>query len=232
MSENSQWVSVNEAAAAAQLPVRTVYNWVNSETVASRKQDGITVVCMEEVLARAQERAAADPALPALVPPALVPASDASTKAASEALSPELLAHLIRLIEQGVDLPEIVQELRLPTALALDAKRQYDALVAASGRPSLRQLMSELVAHVDSRLAESDARLNHVERDREGLRQRIIQDVRATTAHWYSEFDTRISDLSRSFHKSIMSCYEMIKSLQSSISDVVAMIREHMRGRG
>ena len=75
----------------------------------------------------------------------------AGNETTGAALTPELLAHLIRLIEQGLDLPTIVQELRLPTSLALEAKRQYDLLVAASGRSPLRQLMSELVAHCVSR---------------------------------------------------------------------------------
>jgi hypothetical protein len=175
MSENSHWVSVNEAAAKAHVPVRTAYNWANSETIASRKQDGVTLVCLEEVLARAQERAAAQPALPALPPPARAPATDASAEAVREALTPDLLAHFIRLFEQGGDLLEIVQDLRLPTELALEAKRQYEVLVAASGRPPLRQLMSELVAHVDSRLAEFDARLGLLENKHESLSQRIIR---------------------------------------------------------
>jgi len=212
MSENSQWVSVNEAAAAARLPVRTVYNWVNSETVPSRKQDGVTLVCMEQVVARAQERAVVQPVLPALLPPASAPATDAGRETTGEALPPDLFAHVIRLIEQGIDLPAIVQELRLPTSLALEAKRQYDLLVAASGRPSLRQLMSELADRFDSRMAEFDYRVASVESERETLRRRVIQDVRTVTGQWYSDLDERILSLSASFSEGPRSAMANINS--------------------
>jgi hypothetical protein len=49
---NSEWVSVADAAGAARLPLRTVYNWVKSESIASRQRDGVTLVRLDEVMTR------------------------------------------------------------------------------------------------------------------------------------------------------------------------------------
>src|SRR6266852_3010504 len=108
---NSEWVPVAEAAGAARLPIRTAYNWVKGESIESRQRDGVTLVRLDEVMAKASKRpeAAVEVSpLPALPSPARQPADDAGIDASpappsisTAALPTDLLAHLIGLFEHA-----------------------------------------------------------------------------------------------------------------------------------
>ncbi len=184
--QDREWVSVAEAAEAANLPVRTVYNLVKTASIASRKQDGVALVRLTEVLAKARERAAAPssvqtvPATRAMTgepAPHAGNGAGASTLAlATQALPPDLLAHLIHRFEEGDGLPTIVEELRLPTEVVLEAHRQYELLVARSGQPSPRQRLEGLADACVSRINDLEERFAAVERSQ-------VELARGASAH-------------------------------------------------
>ena len=60
-SEAFDWQPVSEAAAAARIPVRTVYNWVNAKKLAQRRIDGTAHVDANAVRALAATRNGALP---------------------------------------------------------------------------------------------------------------------------------------------------------------------------
>jgi DNA-binding transcriptional MerR regulator len=176
--EHNKWVPVAEAAVETTLPVRTIYNWVNSGSITSRKDDGTTSVLLAEVRAKVRDREAAA-RKPALLPAASagtqLPATNAGTDAgrflevlpqeARSAVPLEILAYLIRLFEQGVPLQSIVEQLRLPPLLAIEARRQYDLLVSASGRPTVLERVSAMEEHMDRRLGAMEARISQAEEE-------------------------------------------------------------------
>ena len=162
---DNKWVPIAQAATETGLPVRTIYNWVRSGSITSRKEDGTTSVLVTEVHEKARERELAAPK-PALLPAASagtqLPASAAGTattrclevlpQEARSALPIEVLAYLIRLFEQGVPLQSIVEELRLPPLLVIEGRRQYDLLVNASGQPNLLERVSAMEERIGRRL--------------------------------------------------------------------------------
>jgi hypothetical protein len=190
MSESirtSEWVPVAEAAGAAHLPLRTMYNWVKGESIESRQRDGVTLVRLDEVMAKASKRPAATAEvspLPALPSPARQPADDAGIDASptptsiSPAVLPtDLFAHLIGLLEKGMALQTIVQELHLPPELALEAKRQYDRLVAASGQPSLLEQFNSIAQRLEGRMDQLESRMAEIEQARATLTRNAAQEV-------------------------------------------------------
>ena len=174
--EHDMWVPIAEAATETGLPIRTIYNWVRSGSITSRKEDGTTSVLVAEVRARARERELTAPK-PALLPAASagtpVPAPDAGTDATRFlellpeesrcALPVEVLAYLIRLFEQGVPLQTVVEQLRLPPLQAIEARRQYDLLVNASGQPSVLERIRAMEEHMAYRLGAIEDRMNQAE---------------------------------------------------------------------
>jgi len=176
--EHDNWVPISEAAVETKLPVRTIYNWVKSGSVTSRKGDGVTSVLLAEVRAKARDREVA-PSKPALLPAPSAgpqpPATDAGTdtdrflevlpQEARSTVPLEILAYLIRLFEQGVALQDIVEQLRLPPLLAIEARRQYDLLVSASGRPSVLDRVSAAEEHMNRRLGAMEARISQAEEE-------------------------------------------------------------------
>ena len=42
--EHDNWVPISEAAVETKLPVRTIYNWVKSGSITSRRENGTTSV--------------------------------------------------------------------------------------------------------------------------------------------------------------------------------------------
>ena len=173
---HADWMSIAKAASAARLPVRTIYNWVRSGSLESHKEAGATTVRLADVLAKAGEREAIclQPALlPAPIAGAEMPATDAGMDAARclellpskarYALAPELLAYLIRRFEEGTSLQNIVEQQRLPPELVVEARRQYDLLVAASGQPPLLARMAELEGQMKSHREAVELRLREIQ---------------------------------------------------------------------
>jgi len=152
--EGPEWASIAEAARDEKVPLRTLYRWVKSGAVASKMEGGVTLVRLADVRARAG-RGRAETATPAngaatAVANAGVPAGTTAGngtvagKAATVAVSPspELVARLFRLFDEGMALEAIVQREQLLPQTVLDAHRQFESLLAAGGRPSLGDRMA------------------------------------------------------------------------------------------
>ena len=208
--QQDDWMSIPEAAAAAQLPVRTVYNWVRSGSIESQKDAGRAQVRLADVRAKASGREtcnAAPSILPAPAASVQLPAPDAGMDAARclallpsdarYALPPELLAHLIRRFEQGEALPSIVEQLRLAPELVVEARRQYDLLVAASAQPSLLARMADLESRMLQNLERLNLRLQETEavpsiegielsRKVDAIAQDLVARIEQARAEWSS----------------------------------------------
>ena len=227
---NSEWVPVAEAAGTASLPVRTVYNWVESESIESRQRDGVTVVRIDEVMARASERSAVSsgaPQLPALASPANEPAGDAGIDASpsppsisSAALPTDLFAHLIGLLEKGMALQTIVRELHLSPELALEAKRQYDRLVAASGQPSLLEQFNSIAQRLEGRMDQLESRMAEIEHAQAALTRHAAQQVCDALSPWQSQVQKQLTEMLNRLD-------QRQQQLESAISNVSESLSRH-----
>ncbi len=227
---NPELVPVAEAASAARLPIRTVYNWVKSESISSRQRDGVTLVRLDEVMARANERSAVSseaPPLPALPSPAREPADDAGIIAnpAPSSCSPhvlptDLLAHLIGLLEQGMPLQNIVQELRLSPEVVLEGKRQYDRLVAASGQPSLLEQFNSIAQRLEGRMDQLESRMAEIEHAQAALTQHAAQEVCDALSPWQSQVQKQLTEMLNRLD-------QRQQQLESAISNVSESLSRH-----
>jgi hypothetical protein len=229
---NPEFVPVAEAAGTASLPVRTVYNWVESESIESRQRDGVTVVRIDEVMARANESARLcrrkAPQLPALALPANEPAGDAGIDASpsppsisSAALPTDLFAHLIGLLEKGMALQTIVQELHLSPELALEAKRQYDRLVAASGQPSLLEQFNSIAQRLEGRMDQLESRMAEIEHAQAALTQHAAQEVCDALSPWQSQVQKQLTEMLNRLDQ------RQQQQLESAISKVSESLSRH-----
>ena len=175
--EQSEWISVAEAASSAGLPVRTVYNWLRNGSIESQKQDGATCVRIADVLARAAERKVPErKELPSSTTSLAVPTVEACITELPS-IPPDLLSHFIRLFEQGVPLPNIVEQMRIPPALAIEARRQYDLLVAASGQPSILDRMNTIAERLERRLELLESTMEEIDRKHSTANQQFVDEV-------------------------------------------------------
>ncbi len=224
---NSEWVPVAEAAGAARLPIRTAYNWVKGESIESRQRDGVTLVRLDEVMAKASKRpeAAVEVSpLPALPSPARQPADDAGIDASpappsisTAALPTDLLAHLIGLFEQGMALQTIVQELHLLPELVLEAKRQYDRLVAASGQPSLLEQFNSIAQRLEGRMDQLESRMAAIEHAQAALTRNAAQEVCDALSPWQSQVQKHLTER----------LDQRQQQLESAISNVSESLSRH-----
>src|ERR1700682_4204304 len=142
--EGPEWASIAEAARDEKVPLRTLYRWVKSGAVASKMEGGVTLVRLPGV-ARPGGRGAST-AVPKAGVPAGTTAGNGTVagKAATVAVSPspELVARLFRLFDEGMALEAVVKREQLLPQTVLDAHRQFESLLAAGGRPSLGDRMA------------------------------------------------------------------------------------------
>ena len=195
-----------EAAEAASLPIRSVYDWVKTKSVASRKQDGVARVRLEEVLSRGRDREARQPKVAALrgqATASLLPPPKPTVRGRSmpanqgvpvegTSVPPELLAHLIKLFEAGVPLQKIVQQLRLAPAVALEARRLYDVLVAADGQPGLPDRVTHAIAKAEERMDELAYRFAQRENQNDCWRASVTFDLENAIAACKAECEERL----------------------------------------
>ena len=149
--EGPEWASIAEASRDENVPLRTLYRWRKSNAIAFRVEDGVTLVRLADVRARTGRGRRETP----------MPANDTTTAVAAAGApagthagngtvagkvagspSPELVARLFRLFDEGIALEAIVQREQLLPQTVLELHRQYESLLAAGGRPSLRDRMA------------------------------------------------------------------------------------------
>ena len=120
---DGQWVPAAEAAALANVPVRSTYNWLRSKRVRSRTENGVVLVSLDDLRALAATRARPNGGARA--------GSSASNGAETANLAQadgDLAARVFELLEAGLGPTEIVKRERLAPPLVRTIYRDFKAL--------------------------------------------------------------------------------------------------------
>lgn len=123
-NSSSEWLPVSQAATRFGIPTRTVYRWIRTNALPSRKQGkGLAVeVAAVQHMVEVRNRASSVPALAGNLP--------ANGKVAGHMAHAdgEIAARVFALLDEGIAPGEIVRRERLPPQAVLDIHRQWQTL--------------------------------------------------------------------------------------------------------
>src|SRR6266849_10882598 len=120
---DGQWAPVPAAAALANVPVRSAYNWARSKRVRTRTENGVVLVSVDDLRAVAATRARPNDGARAGNS-----AGNGAEIASLAQVDGDLYAHLFELLEAGLSPTEIVKHERLPPPVVRNVHREFKAL--------------------------------------------------------------------------------------------------------
>jgi len=122
-SPNEEWLPVPRAAALANVPIRSAYNWIRSKRIPSRTEGGVVLINADDLRALAARRTRPNDGARA--------GTGASNGAETTSLAQvdgDLCARLFGLFESGLGPTEIVKHERLTPSLVRTIYRDFKAL--------------------------------------------------------------------------------------------------------
>ena len=120
---DGQWAPVPAAAAQANVPVRSAYNWARSKRVRSRTENGVVLVSVDDLRTIATTRAR-----PNSGTRAGGGAGNGAETASLAQVDGDLCARLFELLESGLGPTEIVKRERLAPPVVRSIYRDFRAL--------------------------------------------------------------------------------------------------------
>lgn len=143
--EETQFVTPADAARRASVPARTIYRWVTSKKVRSRRQDNAVVVSLTDVVALATARGATSVtsgSLPGIAGTGAIIAATGSVTLSKA----DVAARLFDLFEGGMRPVEAVRSERLDPMIVAEVHRAWRGLrdLSPAGAVTADKLAEEL----------------------------------------------------------------------------------------